>query len=513
MRRAVAIISLLCCFAAAAPAQVTVDFPPATGKPPPAAKAPKKTVSGGFATAPIPGPGPTMRITEHRLPPPPTNVTIMYKLEYGRQLRYVHADGTVQTFDQWRSFPGDGYGIVSKANKALAESLNYQYATKPLAEGGFDPHDVPLLYMTGDYAFTFTEQEVENLRRFLMDGGTILFNAARGREAFTRAVAMEMRRVFPNKPFMRMPPDHPVFNARYRIPRVTVMADGARFTQAPEVYSIDIGTRAAAILLPWGAGAAWSDAGEYHPRGRHMVDELADRLGVNLIAYVLGSTEYARFLAQKFAVYSGQDPAEGDPLRFAIARYRGSFDLYPAVQNSVLSAIRRNLDVAVDYSPAYVDLDAPALHYYPLAFMTGHYDFQLTDPQVANLRSYLTRGGVLLASAGAGLSPFDMAFRREMQRVLPDAPLVQLPPTHPIFLSGPIRIDHVKYTEPVIRDDPTLDQPVIFGQFVNDQLAVIYTPYDLMTGVNREPNAYAKAYAPRDADKLLIDLIAWCLTH
>ena len=42
-------------------AQRQVNFPPAEGKPPAAAKAPPKTQTGGEETDVIPDPGPTMR--------------------------------------------------------------------------------------------------------------------------------------------------------------------------------------------------------------------------------------------------------------------------------------------------------------------------------------------------------------------------------------------------------------------------------------------------------------------
>ncbi len=490
----------------------TVDFPPATGKQSPPAKSPNKNINAGEDSSTVPGGGPTMRKTQQRLPPPPPTLTIMYKLEYGGTLQYVHPDGRVESFEQWKSFPRDGHGIVSKANEAL-EGMNYQHATKPLASDGFDPVDIPLLYLTGDYAFTFTQREVDNLRRFLLDGGTILFNAARGRDVFNRSVVQQMHRVFPDKTFMRVPQDHPLLNARSRIARVSLLADGSRFMQPAEVYTMDIGTRAAAILLPWGAGAAWSDADAYHPQGRHMVGESADRLGVNIIAYTLGGTEYGRFLSQPFPVYSGQDPPVGDAFQFAIARYNGSYDVYPALHNSVLAILRRNLNLTVNYTPAMVDLDSPSIGQYPLLFMTGHYDFTLTDAQVANLRQYLMRGGVVLASAAAGLSPFDIAFRREMARVMEGQAFVRLPPTHPLFTQGPIRIDRVAYSPLVQAENPELDQPEFFGLFHEDRLAVIYTPFDLMTGVNQEPNVFVKGYAQRDAQRLLVNIVAWCLSH
>ncbi|MFW6038867.1 MAG: DUF4159 domain-containing protein, partial [bacterium] len=451
-----------------------MTFPPAEGKNTPPAKSPNKNTNAGEDSSTVPGGGPSQRKNQQRLPPPPPTLTIMYKLQYGGTLEYVHPDGTVQQFEQWKSFPRDGHGLVSKANEAL-EGVNYQYATKPLASDGFDPVDIPLLYMTGDYAFEFTDTEVDHLRRFLLDGGTILFNAARGRDAFNRAVVEQMRRVFPNKSFMKLPMDHPIFNARRRIRRISVTADGSRFMQPLEAYSIDIGTRAAAILLPWGAGAAWSDADEYHPRGKHIIGEAADRLGVNIIAYTLGSTRYGRFLSQEFPVYHGRVPTQGDAVRFAIARYNGSYDLHPSLQNSVLTMLRERLELPVDYAPAYVDLGTGAIGQYPLVFMTGHYDFELTDAQVTNLRQYFKRGGVLFASAAAGLSPFDTAFRREMKRVIDGQAFVKLPPTHSMFVDGPIRIDSVKYTPPALSDDPTLDQPEFFGMYVEDRLAVVYT--------------------------------------
>ena len=54
-------------------AQRTVNFPPAEAPPPPPAKAPPRTQAGGEETDITIDPGPSMRKTQHRTPPPPTN--------------------------------------------------------------------------------------------------------------------------------------------------------------------------------------------------------------------------------------------------------------------------------------------------------------------------------------------------------------------------------------------------------------------------------------------------------
>lgn len=488
-----------------------VTFPPAESPPPPAAKPPEKTQTSAEETDVLPGAGLSMRKTQERTPPPPTNLTIMYKVVYGETLEYVHPDGTVQKFEQWKSFDGDAHTLVNSTNHRLADGNNYQYAVKPLASPGFDPVDIPILFMAGDYDFVLRPAEVENLRTFITSGGTIIFNAARGRDEFSDAVVREMGRVFPTKKMTRLSPDHPVFNSRYRINQVLTLADGVQLQQAPEVYSIDIGTRAAAILVPGGMGASWQGV-PHHPAGRHIVGESATRLGVNLIAYVLGSTEYGKFLAQEFPVYAGKT-RPGDVLRFPLVRYAGSWDDNPAIQNTALQSLHDMTGVHVDYTPVSIALDDPALGNHPLVFMSGHHEFRLSREEAAGLSRYLHRGGMLVATASAGLKPFDVAFRREIKRLFPKADLVKLPPSHPVFVSGWSSVERVAYTPAALRDNPTLEHPEFWGLFIDDRLAVLYSPWDLLSGVNRESNAYAKGIAPDDAVRVLNNLVTHALTN
>jgi hypothetical protein len=488
-----------------------VNFPPADSKPPPSMKAPPKTESSGEDTGIIPGWGPAMRKTQQRSPPPPTNLTVIYKVKYGTALEYVHPDGRVEQFEQWRSYADDGANLMRLVNNKLSDGNNYQYATKPLSSPGFDPADIPLLFMAGDYDFVLQPEEVRNLRVFLTGGGTILFNAARGRDEFSRAVVREMRKVFPNKAMMRASLDHPIFNARFRLRKVMTMDNGGRFMRPPLVYTMDIGTRGAAILVPDGMGAAWSNA-SYHVGGKHVMSESAVRLGVNIVAYVLAGTEYGRFLAQEFPLYDGST-SEGDTVRFALANYHGSWDVNPAIQNSVLQALTDNTNIDVDYQPEIVALDDPAMAEFPIVFMTGHYNFVLNKAEMENITRYLRRGGLIVASAAAGLKPFDAAFRRELDRVLPNNPLIKLPPTHPIFSGGWNPINSVTYTPAALRDQPDLQFPEFYGVFINNRLAIIYTPYDLMSGVNRESNAYAKGVSNSDATRLVVNLIVYALSN
>ena len=96
------------------------DVPPAESKPPPPAKSPPRTESSAEDTSLLPDAGPTQRKTQDRQPPPPTTLTVMYKVQYGSTLQYVHPDGTIQTFEQWKSYPNDAYNLVTYANQRIS---------------------------------------------------------------------------------------------------------------------------------------------------------------------------------------------------------------------------------------------------------------------------------------------------------------------------------------------------------------------------------------------------------
>jgi hypothetical protein len=111
----------------------------------------------------------------------------------------------------------------------------------------------------------------------------------------------------------------------------------------------------------------------------------------------------------------------------------------------------------------------------PFIFFTGHKDFKLTDVEVENLRNYLQNGGAVWGDntlAGYG-SRFDVAFRREMKRVIPDIDknFEEVPLTHDIFTKSWFTIDKVPqgmnyYAEPLQHLD------------IDGKLAIIYTPND-----------------------------------
>lgn len=77
-------------------------------------------------------------------------------------------------------------------------------------------------------------------------------------------------------------------------------------------------------------------------------------------------------------------------------------------------------------------LDDPELRRYPFLYAVEVGAMALSDAEVAGLRSYLLAGGFLVVDDFWG--SFEWAnFEREMHRVLPEYPIVELPPDDPLL--------------------------------------------------------------------------------
>jgi hypothetical protein len=169
--------------------------------------------------------------------------------------------------------------------------------------------------------------------------------------------------------------------------------------------------------------------------------------------------------------------------------YDGGGDWYanPSSLPNLLAAIRERTALPVAARERVVTLDGPDLWETPYLYATGHGNMRFTDAQVRTLRRYLEAGGFLHADDNYGM---DESFRREIARVFPDRPLVEVPLDHPIY--------HVVYQFP--RGIPKIHEhdglPAQgFGVFIGDRLAVYYSyQSDLGDGwedpdVHRDPPA------------------------
>ena len=208
------------------------------------------------------------------------------------------------------------------------------------------------------------------------------------------------------------------------------------------------------------------------------------------------------------------------------AKYQdGNWNANPyAMINLVIQLSQWSKGRIVQGLPKEVDIGSDTLFDVkpPFLYLTGDKDFKLQDNEIKNLRTYLQLGGAIWAdNAFAGRqTPFDVAFRREIKRVLPDRDFEIVKPDHKMFntffakVGLPAGINGSREPVEIIN--------------IDEQLAVLYTlngygtlwNYRLNRDGHIDRNAILKSMdeniqddTARDAYKFGINCIVYLLTR
>ncbi len=184
------------------------------------------------------------------------------------------------------------------------------------------------------------------------------------------------------------------------------------------------------------------------------------------------------------AVASAQTKTPTSEFVLARLKYHGGGDWYndPSIIPNLLAFMADNTNVAVGKSEAVVEIMDEELFSYPVLFMTGHGRISFSKQEAQRLRLYLTSGGFLYADDDYGM---DKSFREEIRKVFPNAKLLELPLSHPIYHS------HFEFPKglPKIHEHDG-GPPQGFGIFHEGRLVVFYTYETNISDGWADPNVH-----------------------
>ncbi len=182
---------------------------------------------------------------------------------------------------------GDWYANPSSLPNLLAEigrrtSLPVAAREQVVTITGPDLWDMPFIYMTGHGNVLFSDEEVLILRRYLENGGFLHADDNYGMdESFRREIA----RVFPNRPLVEVPLDHPVYSVVYEMP-LGIPKIHEHDGEPAQGFGIFVGNRLAVYYsYQTDLGDGWEDADVHGDPAD--VRELALKMGVNLYVFAV----------------------------------------------------------------------------------------------------------------------------------------------------------------------------------------------------------------------------------
>ena len=162
----------------------------------------------------------------------------------------------------------------------------------------------PFIYIVEPGELVFTEAEVPILRRYLLNGGFLMFDDFWGEREWDN-MAEQMKRVFPERDFADLERKHPLFHAVFDLPEtlnlqcpnydlgersqytgVTWERDDARETHIRGITD-DKGRLMVVACHNTDNGDGWEREGEYHYYFKEFSEKKAYPLGINIIFYVM----------------------------------------------------------------------------------------------------------------------------------------------------------------------------------------------------------------------------------
>ena len=163
--------------------------------------------------------------------------------------------------------------------------------------------DHPFIYMIEPGGITLSDAEVENLRRYLLNGGFLMVDDFWGDEEWD-TFYHEFRRVFPDKDLVELPLEHPIFHCVYdlkekpQIPAInTAMRyrgtnrtwEGGRDTMEPHYRALfdDKGRMMAIVCHNTDLGDGWEREGEDEYYFREFAEKKSYPLGINIVFYAM----------------------------------------------------------------------------------------------------------------------------------------------------------------------------------------------------------------------------------
>ncbi|MEP2058572.1 DUF4159 domain-containing protein [Maribacter litoralis] len=178
----------------------------------------------------------------------------------------------------WYANPTALPNLIKFCNDNIGTTLKNKPETVEV--GSSSIFQYPYLHMTGHGNVVFSNEEIENLRNYLLSGGFLHIDDNYGMKPY---ITREIKKLFPNKELEELGADHPIFSNTYSFPKGLPKIhehDGQR----PQAFAISENNRIVLLFTSESdLGDGWEDPTVHNDPAE--VRKKALEMGANIITY------------------------------------------------------------------------------------------------------------------------------------------------------------------------------------------------------------------------------------
>ena len=449
-----------------------------------------------------------------------TSFALLFLSKGKRQVVIGQLDHSGGKNSDWQKHPDAMRQLVRHVERDWGRDLTWQSIDAERASVK-DLLQTPVLVISDNKALNFSSELRERLKKYLDQGGTILFEADGGdgcssAAPFQASVQKLCAEWFDNATLDRLPPSHPVWYAERKVD-VNVLPKDLW------IYGVQACCRTSVFYVPKTLSCRWELSEILLRRKQHsqvacdQID-LAVRLGQNIIAYATGR-ELKDKLEER-VLLSGDDLEASDrgAIRMTMLGLDAGGDEAKRALPNAAAIIRQRGKIALAGTKQPVGFDAKSLQDVFVLWIHGRTEFQFTAQQRDLLRDYIQNGGVVLGSSICGSEAFAKSFRKEISLILPGSAMKPLPPGHPAFSADFDGDDIRRVTiRTPIRDgrrqqiNRRTSHPVIEAVNVDGVAGAFFSPLDLSCALESQNSVQCPGYSTDDAAKIVGNLVLFAL--
>ena len=434
---------------------------------------------------------------------------VLAKLRYGNE-------------EDWNQHQNDAANLTGYTEQKWDLDLTWQIFN-PASASVEDLLQAPVLYISGNRALDLLPH-AQKLRDYVDRGGFMFAeNCCSDDNGFQQAFRALVSAMFPEPEYalQQLPPGHPLWRMEELV--------RANSPYVGRLWGVEYGCRTSVVYSELDLSCYWELArpGRWHDYPEPVVERIRDGLavGINALTYATGREPKGKEHTFTLPLVDTGVDGFSDRGTIQIAKLQhggGCNDAPGALVNLLQAAGQGDLKLRIRTDAQLIGITNDNLANYHLVFMHGRHNFRMTPAERESLTRYLENGGTLLADAICASKPFATAFRRELQKALPNYPLETIPTEDPIFTStyGGYDVRKVALRDPlpVVEGQPITTRvretaPQLEGIKIGHRWAVIFSPYDISCALENHESIQCRGYNREDAARLGLNVLMYSLNQ
>lgn len=383
----------------------------------------------------------------------------------------------------WDVHSRDVANLVRNMSERFERSLNWQIVD--MKRDARELHSAPVLFVTGSKPLKFDDKDVAKFRRYILEGGTLLGQAACDSEEFIKSFRELCAVALPEYEMRPLPTEHPVFSAHAKI-------------DATKLMGIDNGVRTCVFLMP-------EDISFYWHRRMASTHKADFQLGGNLVIYAMDRTGFRN----KSIVPPVQQVKPSRQIAAAMVRHPAGWNASPTMLERLSEISTQHAKLGLDVKKP-VELGKSDLTGIRLLWMSGYRKLDLPDVAKTALKGFITGGGTLVVDAANGNEEFFASVNVMLEKLLPDANMKVADAIDPI-VSGKLAVAGFDVSHPEYRRALRIKGycnrvPQWQLYKLNGRTAVVVSSHDIASGIQGQNPWNCRGYTIPSAGQIGVNL-------